>query len=45
MTILEGPVCADGFVFWRVENDSIPGGSGWTAEGDGTEYWLVQYQP
>ena len=45
MRILEGPVCADGFVFWRVENDSIPGGSGWTAEGDGTGYWLVPYQP
>jgi hypothetical protein len=33
--VLEGPVCADGLVFWRVESDSIPGGSGWTAEGDG----------
>ncbi len=38
--ILEGPVCADGFAFWRVEHASIPGGSGWTAEGDLAEYFL-----
>jgi hypothetical protein len=25
---------------WRVEKFTIPGGSGWTAEGDGKEYWL-----
>ena len=41
--ILEGPACADGLVFWKVENAIIPGGVGWTAEGDGTEYWLVPY--
>lgn len=38
--VLEGPVCADGVVFWKVENKSIPGGAGWTAEGDGKEYYL-----
>jgi Tol biopolymer transport system component len=38
--VVEGPVCTDGLVFWRVENATIPGGSGWTAEGDGKEYWL-----
>jgi hypothetical protein len=43
--IIEGPVCADGLVFWKVSNASIPGGFGWTAEGDGTEYWMVPYQP
>jgi hypothetical protein len=43
--VLEGPVCADGLVFWRVESDNIPGGSGWTAEGDGTEYWLEPANP
>jgi hypothetical protein len=41
--ILEGPVCEDGLVFWKVENNSIPGGVGWTAEGDGSEYWLEPY--
>jgi dipeptidyl aminopeptidase/acylaminoacyl peptidase len=38
--VLEGPVCADGLVYWKVESDAIPGGMGWTAEGDGKEYWL-----
>ena len=38
--VLEGPVCADGLVFWKVENAQIPGGSGWTAEGDFSEYWM-----
>jgi hypothetical protein len=38
--ILEGPVCADGFVFWKVESRFIPGGTGWTAEGDGKQYFL-----
>jgi Tol biopolymer transport system component len=38
--IVEGPVCADGFVFWKVESRFIIGGSGWTAEGDGKQYFL-----
>lgn len=44
VTIIEGPICADGLVFWKVENSTIPGGSGWTAEGDGKEYWLEPYK-
>ncbi len=40
-----GPVCADGLVFWKVENPDIPGGVGWTAEGDGVEYYLEPHQP
>lgn len=39
-TIISGPECADGLVFWLVSSPSIPGGYGWTAEGDGKEYWL-----
>ena len=42
--VLEGPVCANGFVFWKVESQSIPGGVGWTAEGDGTQYYLEPIQ-
>lgn len=42
--VVEGPVCADGLVYWKVENSTIPGGSGWTAEGDGREYWLEPYK-
>lgn len=40
MTIIEGPVCTDGWVWWKVKAD----GShleGWTAEGDGDTYWLT----
>ncbi len=43
--VVEGPVCADGLVFWRVESETISGGIGWTAEGDGSEYWLEPYSP
>jgi len=43
--ILEGPVCADGLVFWKVENKTIPGGLGWTAEGDGTVYFIEPPTP
>ncbi len=39
-TIIGGPECADGVVFWLVSSPSIPGSYGWTAEGDGKEYWL-----
>jgi hypothetical protein len=40
MTIVAGPVCTEGLVFWQIQTDEIPGGLGWTAEGDGTEYYL-----
>ena len=43
--VLDGPVCADGLVYWKVEYAKIPGGSGWTAEGDRTEYWLNRLSP
>jgi len=40
LEILEGPVCGDGWTWWRVRlvNSSL---TGWTAEGDGGSYWLV----
>ncbi|HMN60360.1 MAG TPA: hypothetical protein PJ988_08350 [Anaerolinea sp.] len=38
--ILEGPACADGWVWWRVE--TLSGGyKGWAAEGDDVDYWLL----
>jgi len=37
---LEGPRCADGYVYWKVEHFSIPAGAGWTAEGDLSDYFL-----
>ena len=41
--VIEGPICSDNLVFWKVENTSIPDGVGWTAEGDGVKYWLEPY--
>jgi len=43
--VIEGPWCNDGLVFWKVENEIIPGGSGWTAEGDGRAYYMDLYKP
>jgi dipeptidyl aminopeptidase/acylaminoacyl peptidase len=45
--VIDGPICADGLVFWQVEHTAIPGGAGWTAEGEGnrTSYFLEPYQP
>ena len=40
MKILEGPKCVDGWVWWKVrtlETELL----GWTAEGDGQNYWLI----
>jgi photosystem II stability/assembly factor-like uncharacterized protein len=41
--LIEGPFCTDNLVFWKVENANIPGGTGWTAEGDLHDYWLEPY--
>lgn len=41
-TVLEGPVCADGLNWWRVETDEI---TGWTVEGVGTDYWTEPLSP
>jgi hypothetical protein len=40
--VLEGPVCADGFLWYRVE---FTGGNGWIAEGDDTSYYVEPYFP
>ncbi len=38
--VLEGPLCADGFSWWLVE--TLQGGlRGWTAEGKGSEQWVI----
>ncbi len=40
VTIIDGPVCSEGWVWWKVEAQS---GSltGWTAEGDQDNFWLI----
>jgi hypothetical protein len=43
--VLEGPLCTEGLVYWKVQSEAIPSGAGWTAEGDGTEYYLVPDMP
>jgi Tol biopolymer transport system component len=43
--LLDGPVCVDNLIFWEIADPRLPGGSGWTAEGDGSEYWLEPYSP
>ncbi|MBK8026336.1 MAG: SH3 domain-containing protein [Chloroflexi bacterium] len=39
--VLEGPECADGYAWYRV---NYAGAVGWTAEGDRSGYWLVEIQ-
>lgn len=36
--ILDGPRCADGWIWWYVRTGD--GQTGWTAEGDGNQRWL-----
>jgi uncharacterized protein YraI len=36
--VLEGPVCAEGFNWWKVDFGGLVG---WTAEGRDAEYWTV----
>jgi hypothetical protein len=38
MNIIEGPACANGWVWWKVKNAEF---EGWTAEGDKETYWLI----
>lgn len=45
VSVGNGPVCADGLVFWRVWNKNIPGDWGWMAEGDFSEYYMEPYFP
>lgn len=39
MTILAGPECANGRIWWYVRSDNNV--TGWTGEGDSSDYWLI----
>ena len=38
-TVIGGPVCANGYVWWQIKADN--GLTGWTAEGDTQKYYIV----
>lgn len=38
MDIIDGPSCANGWVWWKVKNADL---EGWTPEGDFETYWLI----
>jgi hypothetical protein len=38
MKIIEGPVCQDGYLWWKIQKDN--GISGWSAEGEPWMYYL-----
>lgn len=40
VTIIDGPACSEGWVWWKVET-LTDGLNGWTAEGDQESFWLV----
>ena len=40
MKILDGPKCADGWAWWKVQSIENPKLVGWTSEGDDV-YWLI----
>jgi Tol biopolymer transport system component len=40
MDILAGPTCQNGWVWWEIRSLTT-GLTGWTAEGDGQNYWLL----
>lgn len=40
--VLEGPTCADGLNWWLVSYEDL---TGWTVEGQGTDYWVEAYDP
>ncbi len=39
VTVVDGPVTADGFTWWKVDDGQ--GNTGWVAEGDGEDEWLT----
>jgi len=40
MTLLDGPQCAESFLWWRIRYDGI---EGWTVEANATDYFIEPY--
>lgn len=40
-TVIGGPRCADGYLWWQVNYNGL---IGWTASGSGSEYWVEPYR-
>ena len=40
----DAPVCADGLLWWKIVERDEQGPGGWTAEGQGSDYWLAPLQ-
>jgi hypothetical protein len=38
---MDAPVCADGLLWWKIVLRDEVGPSGWTAEGQASDYWLA----
>jgi len=36
---VDGPACSEGWIWWKIKMPS--GLTGWTAEGDGKDYWIL----
>jgi hypothetical protein len=43
LSVIDGPACVDGYVWWKVQWANVF--TGWTAEADPTGYWLVTAPP
>ena len=42
VTILDGPACGGKYVWWNISTKD--GITGWTAEGDANDDWLIPYK-
>jgi len=39
--LTDGPICADGYWWWKMKSEAQPDLQGWVAGGDGTTDWLL----